>query len=953
MTRRSPSAPVLLALTLALGACSTDSQVASSAFTFPIDFSFACEGDGRTVAPENDETAASLAATRMCPDLTPGAQGDFFGVVLDRQPPQLLVMQLNPASGTRRLVDADYFLPGVSGIPVGAGPLRVLRTPDWSAFLVVSASERRVDRVVLRGLSDSGVLSFETSSFALPGTPIEAEVIGDDLVVVPRDEPALWRFALAGDGLAPTLETVALPDRVARITDVDARWLVTWRTRRTVAILDPDGTLVSEMGLVPACRDGLDNDGDGVADRDDPDCRDMHDDDESELSGAPRAAEPLPLISFDGAPSCDNGVDDDGDGATDFPDDLACAAADDDGERLPACADGVDQDGDGATDLADESCYAPWQNLEGQLPDDGPFHATFIDGGEHGRFVYVLDERAGEIVVFALGEDATLTRVDVNAEDADPPALTWVEFNEFDAEPQEHLAIPAVRPPAYRRQGIKNIQITETNASSLSSGRLRGERWDRIIPPAEDGAQPSVSLTPNSAEWKPHACAPTPTDRCEQPALDDATWFAFGANLDGRIQLIEAIRRGTPMHRLAQRQLDPSLREHDITAPRLTRRGTLINGRGEPQPGLPFIGAALEEVLEERVAQESPERMRRYGIWPPAYFEEAPSETWSVSYQGRIPNAGGALGALLDETRFVDANARFCEAGVSPGDILQLEVPVDSADPSLVHTVPVTTSAGECPTRPATTALVELTISEVGMTSLTLDPSNARLRPHLPVLDTDAIEAQRLSLRACRDALERLDERLGLPENLATRDGVAPAELPPTVRYAVRGSAWTAVGSRSGFLHRQRWDRAAGLCLVDESLDARLNGRLSEVPDAVAKYQSCPPPPSQLLENTVEAIAPAAERFTNPSFALDVFPACETLEDGRIAPLPSQQDTVLTFAVTGPHQGSALSIADSVSIARVPLIDFRRQQVQLDTARRRAAILQLRLGNPEVVVVFD
>src|SRR5690606_24706893 len=152
---------------------------------------------------------------------------------LDRQPPQLLVMQLNPASGTRRLVDADYFLPGVSGIPVGAGPLRILRTPDWSAFLVVSASERRVDRVVIRGLSDSRVLSFETTSFPLRGAPIEAEVIGDVLVVEPRDEPALWRFALDGDGLAPALETIALPDRVAQIGTLESRWPVTWRTRRT------------------------------------------------------------------------------------------------------------------------------------------------------------------------------------------------------------------------------------------------------------------------------------------------------------------------------------------------------------------------------------------------------------------------------------------------------------------------------------------------------------------------------------------------------------------------------------------------------------------------------------------------------------------------------------------------------------------------------------------------
>ncbi len=47
------------------------------------------------------------------------------------------------------------------------------------------------------------------------------------------------------------------------------------------------------------------------------------------------------------------------------------------------------------------------------------------------------------------------------------------------------------------------------------------------------------------------------------------------------------------------------------------------------------------------------------------------------------------------------------------------------------------------------------------------------------------------------------------------------------------------------------------------------------------------------------------------------------------------------------------SVSDAVALARVPLLDFRRQQVQLDTAAKRAAILQLRLGDPEVIVVFE
>jgi len=942
----------------ALAACSTDSQTASSAFSFPIDFSYACEGAGKTVAPTNDETAATLSATRMCPDLASGTQGDLFGVVLDRQPAQLLVLQLNPANGTRKLIDVDYFVPGVTGITVGRSPLRVLRAPDWSSFYVVSAGDAEVERIVIDGYSDDGVLSFTKTRFALPGIPIEAEVIGNDLIIAARDAAELWVYDLAANAVTPALTTLPVTDRVAHIEPITltgadpTSWLVTFRDRRTVAILSPDGAVVSEAGLAPQCRDGLDNDGDGLTDKGDLDCRGLDDDDEGPTTGETRTKPPAAGPSFEGAPSCNNAIDDDGDGATDFPEDLACADADDDGELLPECDDGIDQDGDGLTDMADESCYAPWNTLENQGPVDGPYHPTFIDGGAFGHFVYVLDERLGEIAVFDVAS-GTLQRIDVNAADANPPALTSVDFGDFAGEVKEHLAIPVVRPPALHRQGIKNIQITETNASSLSSGRLRGELWDRIIEVAAGESAASVSLTPNSAEWKPSFCAPTPTDKCAQPALDDATWFAFGANLDGGIQLVEAIRRGTPTHRLAQRVTEPSLRVHDITAPRLTRRGALVNARGEPQIGLPFVGAALEEILEERVTGETPTRLRRFGIWPAADYEETPNETWTLTYQGKIPSANGALGRVVDGSHFADANARFCEVGVAPGDILQFEVPVAGVDPVLVHTLPVVAGDVTCPTRAPESALVEVSVTEVGMSTLAFDPASARLRPLMPVLDLAAIEAQRLSLRACRDALEAIDETLGLPDNLAAHADLSPAELPATTTYAVRGAEWVFVGSRSGFLHRQRWNRATGTCAVDDTLDPRLVGRASEVPGAVGKYATCPPQAAQLQADTVLELSPVSGRTINPSFGIDIFPACDVLADGTIAPVPSQQDTAFTFVVTGPQQGSALSIANSIALMRVPLLDFRRQQVQLDTAAKRAVILQLRLGDPEVVVVFD
>ena len=84
----------------------------------------------------------------------------------------------------------------------------------------------------------------------------------------------------------------------------------------------------------PACSDGLDNDGDGTADYpDDPGCASTVDESENAASVA-----------------CDDRVDDDGDGLIDFPRDPGCR---DSAWSLedPQCQDGVNNDGAVGTDF--------------------------------------------------------------------------------------------------------------------------------------------------------------------------------------------------------------------------------------------------------------------------------------------------------------------------------------------------------------------------------------------------------------------------------------------------------------------------------------------------------------------------------------------------------------------------------------------------------------------------
>ncbi len=96
----------------------------------------------------------------------------------------------------------------------------------------------------------------------------------------------------------------------------------------------------------PQCDDGIDNDGDGKIDfPNDPGCTDQNDDNETD--------DPVDL------PQCNDGVDNDGDGKADFPNDPGCTDKNDDNETddpvdLPQCNDGVDNDGDGKADFPND-----------------------------------------------------------------------------------------------------------------------------------------------------------------------------------------------------------------------------------------------------------------------------------------------------------------------------------------------------------------------------------------------------------------------------------------------------------------------------------------------------------------------------------------------------------------------------------------------------------------------
>jgi len=88
-------------------------------------------------------------------------------------------------------------------------------------------------------------------------------------------------------------------------------------------------------------------------------------------------------------PACRDGLDNDGDGLRDYPSDPGCASPDSPSES-PECSDGLDNDADGAVDGVDADCSSPFDQSEhgsvqavcsNTLDDDGD---TLVDAADPG-----------------------------------------------------------------------------------------------------------------------------------------------------------------------------------------------------------------------------------------------------------------------------------------------------------------------------------------------------------------------------------------------------------------------------------------------------------------------------------------------------------------------------------------------------------------------------------------
>lgn len=349
-------------------------------------------------------------------------------------------------------IDFDPGEPGNTGIAVPDGPLTVATGLVPTVALVGSSRDPALSAVnVVQGVALGQPVRLSESPRLirnLPGTNrfVFSQRLNASLTIARLDvacdgEPNVHRTDCAlsgGVAIETTIPLDAPPTSFA--VGADGRVYVARDGKTTLLVidlaLDDSGSpscstdCVTELwSMASDCRDGLDNDGDGLVDFEDPQCFDPEGSesvDESSVcsdgldndgDGSVDADDPdciTPQFASEeglaALPPCENGFDDDLDGLTDDEDpgctesggasefERGVAVEANDEGPMADCRDGIDNDGDGHTDWPEETgCYAAWSESESTIRAAVPSEVALTDDGE---LVLAADASGSQLLVF-------------------------------------------------------------------------------------------------------------------------------------------------------------------------------------------------------------------------------------------------------------------------------------------------------------------------------------------------------------------------------------------------------------------------------------------------------------------------------------------------------------------------------------------------------------------------
>lgn len=378
-------------------------------------------GDERDPQPPSLDapTAIDQATRPACGEASP-TLGSFsesdgtcaIGLVANADNNRVAVTDLNRRRPVLR--DLDPTVPGLTHIKVGPRPIDLAASADGTTAYTLNALDNTLT------ILDLWRLEPLQQTLSVPGTPVGLETGADSIAVALQGPDQIWirpgvtcsepddPSTSDCEGLEAEAETRPLAGHPSDLTiGAEGRAFVSYHDRNFLSVFAlsddqlGDGAAcrgarteapceIDRVGLTWSCSDGIDNDGDGRADQQDPQCY------------GPKGSETPGGVGRKATGACADGVDNDGDGEVDR-DDEACQLSVDDSESEPfddsavfACSDGRDNDGDGLADYPDDpDCYGPTGQRE-SLDIPTGFSGLATDG--KGTMLYLVDTSQDQLL---------------------------------------------------------------------------------------------------------------------------------------------------------------------------------------------------------------------------------------------------------------------------------------------------------------------------------------------------------------------------------------------------------------------------------------------------------------------------------------------------------------------------------------------------------------------------
>ncbi len=778
-------------------------------------------------------------------------------------------------------VDLSSLVPGLTPLRVPGPPVALAVDATGSqAFAAISAGTgAQIARIALSSLPSGSIKYLDSVKVDYEPTDLTIVQRGTSywLVVADPNGQQLHAAELATFGATAQWTTWSVPGSPASLAWLPAKkqlWVGHVQHGYVTVIDVTTGAVVgTPISIDAACRDGLDNDGDGLVDRmdtgcDGPDdvsetgaevgnslCSNGIDDDGDGQTDAADLGCQAAAVADGVVDGCRNGKDDDGDGKTDFPDDPGCAGFADSSENSDAapCADGRDNDGDGQTDLADSDCQGSpagteWPNPQTVQPSAVASALPCANGlDDDGDGLTDLDDSG--CFNSASGSES--------GPDMAPAARIAASFDG--------------RWVAVAHQGRRELLLIDAASRTLLLPKrgetvpyLRTSRLDE-----RDGVMglalgaPVTAIAPITYSGRSAFAAVTTPGGLfvVRPAGDDAS--------------------------LATVQLVPSATQTATTVgkPALVIGGTAV----DLGASVPTRYAALGPLRLTSTAAGT----NYYGVLPSTETYEHRTEQWRLTFQGLLPGGQRSTGQWRGPGRLHDPTADFCQLGIVPGDLVVFAASSQAGCPSKPVAVPVLAVYGD---------------------TLELDTAGVREDIVLTTADQTSYD---------------------LASNAASL--LKPASLPPPqcaaagqVAYSVRSADWLLVGSRSGLLSSRvvRDGRCSDLPATE-----LLGARLTE-PKLRAQSNGTPQRPASCpYAGGVLDSAFVPTPTSTPMFAgLQIQPGCQNHTDASGKPvvgvLPSLRDETWIFNVTAGFRprvtavGSApTAVVSGPGLARAYVVD--------------------------------